>query len=135
MASYRGHDGRANEAWKMHYSRHSVPLQSRVKLNVQKIGRQYHGIVHQTVPVILCSLLECLMTLEDFVSSPTFVGQKGAPTELEGNQLSRPQAIILADTVTRGIKRIVVSFYEHLGAFSFPPEYASRLAKFARFQE
>eukprot|EP00943_MAST-04B_sp_MAST-4B-sp1_P005076 g5076.t1 len=134
MAANRGHDGRADEAWKMHYARHTLS-RSNLKLDVQKIGRQYHGIVHQTVPTILCSLLECLMSIETFVSSPAFVGQNGAPTELEGNQLTRPQAIILADTITRGIKRIVIAFYEHLGAFSFPPEYAIRLAKYARFKE
>ena len=134
MAAARGHDGRADEAWKMHFIRHTLS-QSNLKVNVRKLGQQYHGIVHQTVPTILCSLLECLMSLETFVSSPIFVGQKGSPPELEGNQLSRPQAIVLADTITRGIKRIVISFYEHLGAFRFPPEYAARLAKFARFKE
>eukprot|EP00944_MAST-04C_sp_MAST-4C-sp1_P009702 g9702.t1 len=133
-AAARGHDGRADEAWKAHYVRGAL---SRYKLdfNIQTLGRQYHGIVRQTVPVILCSFLECLISLEDFVSSPSFVGQTGTPIELEGNQLSRPHAIVLADALTRGIKRIIIAFYEHLGSYNFPPEYATRIAKFARFQE
>ena len=133
-AAARGHDGRADEAWKVHYVRGTLSG-SKLDFNIQKLGRQYHGIVHQTVPVILCSFLECLISLEDFVSSPSFVGQAGAPIELEGNQLSRPHAIVLNDALTRGVKRIIIAFYEHLGSFTFPPEYATRIAKFARFQE
>ena len=109
---------------------------SKLDFNIQTLGRQYHGIVRQvTVPGNFMQFPGVPNFFGRFVSSPSFVGQTGTPIELEGNQLSRPHAIVLADALTRGIKRIIIAFYEHLGSYNFPPEYATRIAKFARFQE
>ena len=128
-STHQGCDGRADAPW-------TVELQRQLahsEVDAVALGRQFQDIVLQTIPVILCSLLDCLGCIEEFVASPVFVGGS-APPELEGHQLSRPQVLIINDVLTRSVTRIVTSFYERLGDFGFAPEYAHKIVEFARFK-
>ncbi len=87
-----------------------------------------------TVPTLLCSLLGCLMAIEAYIKSPSFLGQKGAAAELQGHQLVRPHPKALAFVIERAIYNLVTNYYEHMESFAFPPEYGPRLQQFLDFR-
>ena len=99
-----------------------------------RIIQVHKAALISTVPTLLCSLLGCLISIEEYVKSPAFLGQKTSPPELHGHQLVRPQPKALGFVLERAIYGLVTSFYELLETFDFPPEYGSLLARFAGFQ-
>jgi hypothetical protein len=131
VGSCRGFDGRAEEPWKQILTQERVRT-SAGNIDSQVLGSQFHDMTHQTVPVVLCTLLQCSIAIEEYVASPMFVGG-GVPEELKGNQISRDLLLAVGDALSRGITRIVTAYYEHLNTFSFPPEHAIRIAEYARF--
>ena len=87
-----------------------------------------------TVPTLLCSLLACLIAVEEYIKSPAFLGQKTAAPELQGHQLVRPHPKALAFVLERAIYGLTTSFYDFLETFQFPPEYGPLMGRFASFR-
>jgi hypothetical protein len=95
------------------------------------------GTVQTTLPVILTSLLGCLLAVEEYVASPAFhkAEVQDSPhtsrsARYSGTQVDRSQPRVVAYVLEKAIFRIVDVFYEHLDAFSFPPVYAAKLQTF-----
>ena len=87
-----------------------------------------------TVPSLLCSLLACLIAVEEYIKSPAFLGQKTAPPELHGHQLVRPHPKALAFVLERAIYGLTTGFYDFLESFEFPPQYGKLMERFASFR-
>jgi hypothetical protein len=87
-----------------------------------------------TVPTLLCSLLACLVAIEEYIKSPAFLGQKTAAPELQGHQLVRPHPKAVAFVLERAIYGLTTSFYDFLETFQFPPEYGPLMERFSSFR-
>lgn len=86
-----------------------------------------HGVVQHTLPVVLASLLVCLLSVEAYTKSPAYRGGRHTPSHLEAPGATRPQPAAACLCMENCVMRIVDAFGHHLSAVPLPPLLKQRL--------
>ena len=90
-------------------------------------------LAQTSLPIVLNSLLGCLLAIQAYCESSAYFGTafgEGAPAKWSDHHVMRPQPFAVTHALETAIYRVLLTFNQHLGEFSFPPLHAAKLRAF-----